>query len=210
MGSGEEREAVSPRVVFEVSSILYDLNLVGAADERIRQVEELCRRVISDSLEQVMQVMPTVSLNASYCRLGRNAGPHDLMYSLEEVRRWCGTAADLVELGSFGQFIVRRLSAEVGEQKRYAVFSQEILEGMCLCTLQEDFGIDVRDARVDSEGFETWYGKGSRAEGLTHFQVYLVWANVNEGSYQFLIDCNGSIWRQYWVNHETGGVERVG
>lgn len=209
MCSGVEAEAVKPRVVFDITSILFDLDRLGTLDEGTRRAEELCGRIISDALVQVLGLSPSVSLNAIYYRLGRTTGAHDLMYSLEEVRSWSSAIDDLAELGGLGEFIVRRLSAEVGERHHYAVFSHEILEGICLRRLQQGLGTVARDASVHSEGFETWYDKGSRAENLTGHQVYLVWANINAGSYQFLVDCNGTVWGQYWVNDETGRVERV-
>jgi len=201
-------EALTPRVVFDIATMSWDLEGDSIVAVRTRG-EDLSERIMSDALVQVLGLAPTVSLKPTTYRLGRTAGAYDLMYSLDEVRGWSRTVDDLLELGGLGEFIVRRLSAELGERRRYGVFSQEILEGICLRTLQQGLGMDVPEAYVHSEGFETWYHKGSRAENLTGYQVYLVWVNINAGSYQFLVDCNGTVWRQYWVNDETGRVERV-
>jgi len=200
---------VGPRVFFTTDAIIghqwgWEVN---AGDAR---VEKLSAEILEQAWRTAAGSPLPCRLAASRYYVGAGAGSPDLFYLLDQIRPWLGTVADLIALGILGKAIVDTVRQRLGHDREFVYFSREVLEAICVLTVQEGHSGDLAEAAVNSDGFQTRFVKGEPADDPREGQVYLVWVSTSDGTYQFLMDSSGRIWAQYYVNRTSAGVERLG
>lgn len=204
---GKPNEIPSAFVAFDVNALVMDI--WGYEDEGpAQEVAESSAQVVREALEETLGDSVPITLTGQPYRGG--AGLPDLIYLLDQIRPWLGTAADLIALGLIAKAIVEKAAAKFGGRGEYVYFSQRLIEAMCVHSLHERAALNADDLLVRSEGFQMWRTRGSRADAPGRDQIYLVWVSTGGQSFQLLIDSSGSVWAAYRVNQDTTEVERLG
>lgn len=194
----EETPELSPRIVFAMEAILEAMG--REKDDRAFQDlgELLSMDIIAESFRDVTGVAPPTPPEGQLHSLFPAAGMGDLIFFLERLQPWLGTAADLAQLGALALLIVDKLRERTGRDKRVAAFSRDILEGMCLRRLDERLGLDLSRLSVRSQGLSRFSGEPIPPEDPPYgVEIHLVWISTEKDTHLFLIDCWGKIWGEW-------------
>lgn len=165
------------------------------------------RDAVTEAYHEVTGVAPAKAPEGEPHSLFPAAGIGAVIYFLQQLQPWLSTAADLAQLGTLGLLILQKLREKLGSERRAAVFSKEMVEGMCLRTLEERAGTEIREVSFSSHAFDRYSGEPvAREYRMNGTAIYLIWirAGSDRTTHLFLVDA----WGKAWGEWDTRGVSQ--
>jgi hypothetical protein len=204
----EQANGLDPQVAFSLDAIIAaeaerEMDEVPFVDTEVQLKAEFKLHpgdVIVDAYREVTGVEPAKAPAGKPHSLFPAAGAGSVIYFLEQLRPWLSTVADLAQLGALGVLILQKVREKLESDRRAVVFSQEIVEGMCLRRLEEGLGTELGKALLRAHAFDRRSGEPVAPQyRMSGTGIYLVWIRIEGSSdiHLFLVDAWGKVWGEW-------------